>query len=123
MKFIQAGYDFAVAISRENKLFIWGKDYYYNLGRGLSERLNSVRPPHLLPTYQFTSACAGRFHGAAVTTTGKVFTWGTNTQLGFMTCAGSSIMCSETNCSCPQSSYPLTSTGEVYAWVTTRRDS
>ncbi len=111
VKFIQAGSYFAVAISRENKLFIWGTDNYFNMGRGVSEfseRLNSVRPLHFLPTYQFTSACAGSYHGAAVTTTGKVFTWGTNTGgWGQLYCSTDSptITCGETSCPCSKSSY------------------
>ncbi len=105
VKFMQSGDDFAVAISRANKLFIWGKNSYYNLGTGSTS--SSVRPYHLLSTYNFTSACAGKFHGAAVTTTGKVFTWGTNTQDGRITCNTDSPLrtCSETSCSCTNSSY------------------
>ncbi len=125
VKFMHAGADFAVAISRENKLFIWGMDNYFNLGKGL-RYWDSVRPHHLLPTYQFTSACAGRFHGAAVTTTGKVFTWGTNTQEGRFVCTKGTVTCSETNCPCSQSSDAPTIFGMLglgdYYYSTTPRE-
>ncbi len=110
VKFMHAGDDFAVAISRENKLFIWGSDYYHNLGNGVTATINHYKPRHLLPTYQFTGACAGRFHGAAVTTMGKVFVWGPNTQDGEIVCRTDSPTrgCHTLGCYCTNASYAPT---------------
>lgn len=78
VKFISTGDDFSLAIDLSGQLYTWGKNSYYNLGLGDGTTRN--KPELLMPSKTFVSASAARFHGVAVDSTGKVYSWGIATE-------------------------------------------
>ena len=80
--------DFSSALSSTGRMFTWGRNNYYQLGDGTST--NRTRPTNITSKFSLgasetiKSISLGGSHSAALTSLGRVFTWGWNTygQLG-----------------------------------------
>jgi alpha-tubulin suppressor-like RCC1 family protein len=75
---VSAGDGFAVALTAAGDLLAWGQNYYGQLGNGSTDS-----DPHALPTpvplpsgTTVAQVSAGRTHVVALTSTGRVLTWG-----------------------------------------------
>jgi len=85
---VSLGSDHSAAVTSEGRIFTWGRNYYGRLGDGTTV---DKHVPTLI-TNQFnlavgetiTSISLGSAHSAAVTSEGRIFTWGLNSsgQLG-----------------------------------------
>jgi alpha-tubulin suppressor-like RCC1 family protein len=79
---VEIGSNHSAAIDSEGNIFTWGYNYYGQLGDGTST--NRTTPTEI--TNQFglvagetiTSVSLGGSHSAAITSKGRIFTWGNN---------------------------------------------
>ncbi|MDR1392846.1 MAG: FG-GAP-like repeat-containing protein [Bifidobacteriaceae bacterium] len=76
---VAAGEEFALALSQDGRVFSWGENNYGQLGDGTT--INRITPVLVsgLSGQRVVGIAAGSTHCAAVTSTGAVYTWGTNT--------------------------------------------
>lgn len=91
---IAASFEFSMALKSDGTVWVWGDDYYGQLGNGLPVMvpgvnyvgINSV-PKKLSALSDVAAISAGLFNAAAVKTDGTVWTWGINSwgQLGLGT--------------------------------------
>ncbi|HOI91526.1 MAG TPA: hypothetical protein PLK28_13575 [Candidatus Rifleibacterium sp.] len=86
---IAAGGDFSMAVRRDGsttKLYTWGRNNQGQLGHGDTDQRNRMAPITSFPPTgeKLRTIAAGREHGLALTESGKVYSWGNNTngQLG-----------------------------------------
>lgn len=82
---ISAGANHSLAVDEWGSLFSWGSDEYGQLGH--NQGAATLRVPRLvksLGTLRVTAVAAGMYHSAALTASGQLFTWGSNSkgQLG-----------------------------------------
>ncbi|CAH1964040.1 unnamed protein product [Acanthoscelides obtectus] len=78
IKEVYCGVQFTVAISKEGKLYSWGKGEGWRLGHPTEEH---VRVPEIVEALQdknVVSVCLGTAHVLALTDTGEVYGWGKN---------------------------------------------
>jgi uncharacterized repeat protein (TIGR02543 family) len=74
--------DFSSALSSTGRMFTWGRNNYYQLGDGTSTNRN--RPTNITSKFSLqsgefiTNITLGGNHSAALTSIGRVFTWGWN---------------------------------------------
>ncbi len=67
-----------IAITEENKVYIWGFNNFGQLGNGTYD---DCFVPHLLNELNdenITAVCCGGWHSLALTSNGKVYAWGSN---------------------------------------------
>jgi alpha-tubulin suppressor-like RCC1 family protein len=72
------GFHHVIAITDENKVYIWGSNNFGQLGNGTYD---DCFVPHLLNELKdenITNVCCGDRHSLASTSNGKVYAWGSN---------------------------------------------
>jgi hypothetical protein len=72
------GFHHVIAITNDNKVYIWGFNNFGQLGNGT---YNDCFVPHLLNELKdenITNVCCGVGHSLALTSNGKVYAWGCN---------------------------------------------
>lgn len=80
---ISLGYDNSAAVTKDGVLYVWGNNYYGQLGNGKSgtgendDDLFSSVPVKIMDTVKAVSI--GGDHCAAVTEDGSLYMWGSNT--------------------------------------------
>jgi uncharacterized repeat protein (TIGR02543 family) len=80
--FIQAGYWTSGAISSNGRIFLWGNNGNSQIGDGTTENKNT--PTNITGRFTFTtgekitSISLGAYHSVALTSTSRIFTWGSN---------------------------------------------
>lgn len=122
---IACGSSHSMALTSEGQLYTWGYNEYGQLGNNTT---TDALTPQLITVSgaTFASIAGGRYHSMALTTDGKLYTWGSNVygQLGndsattaltpqLITVSGvtfASIACSAYH------SMALTSEGQLYTW-------
>ena len=80
---IACGYDHTIAVTTNNKIYAWGSNEHGQLGLG--HYISRDNPQELLlPNIKIESISCGSDYTMALTTSGKLYTWGKNTdgQLG-----------------------------------------
>lgn len=84
IKSAAAGNTHSLALTEVGEVFAWGKPEYGQLGIG--PETSTVTVPRLVPFHGLCDAVrcveAGEHTSGAVTATGKLFTWGSGTELG-----------------------------------------
>jgi len=85
VKGISAGANHSLAVDMWGSVFSWGSDEYGQLGH--NQGAQSLRVPRLLKslgTIKVSMVSAGMYHSAALTASGQLYTWGSNSkgQLG-----------------------------------------
>ncbi len=79
---IAAGKDMALALSADGLIYSWGRNDYGQLGNNSSAKYSTV--PVMVDTSgalkgkKIIAIAAGFYHGMALTSYGKVYTWGNN---------------------------------------------
>jgi len=79
---VYIGYDHSLAINSEGRIFTWGCNMYGQLGDGTG--INKSVPTEitnqfgLLPSETITQVSLGNSFSAAITSSGRIFTWGYN---------------------------------------------
>nr|KAJ3421997.1 hypothetical protein HK105_001588 [Polyrhizophydium stewartii] len=88
-RFVAVGPDHTIAISDDGGLWTWGSNEYSQLGYPV-ESTGRGPPRQLFPQLialkkiYFSGAAAAKFHSVAFTSSGSLYTWGTNQgQLGY----------------------------------------
>ena len=77
IKQVAVGWNHSLAITPNGLLFAWGFNFHGELGIGT--RADSGKPKDVnMLGCKVTQVSAGQFHSAAVTSTGRLFTWGHN---------------------------------------------
>jgi alpha-tubulin suppressor-like RCC1 family protein len=101
---VTAGGAHTCALKVSGKLFCWGSNDQGRLGVGSAAPLFSL-PQAVAPGLNFASVAAGALHTCAVSTTGLLYCWGSNTsgQAGLGAAAGANV--------------PTQVTGSAYAQV------
>lgn len=125
---VSVGNGFIVALSADGIAYSWGSNFAGVLGNGTQDNNSTVPMRVEMPSgVRFASVSAGWNHVIALSTEGKLYTWGSNAygQLGFDTVDYLSKP-KEIPFSFPQKivsvaagnsfSLALTENGEVYAW-------
>ena len=88
---VSLGESHSLALTSENRVFAWGDDDYWQLGFGSTAGLNQNPIPteitnnfSLNPGEKITEISLGGNHSSALTSEGRIFTWGLNSngQLG-----------------------------------------
>jgi Regulator of chromosome condensation (RCC1) repeat len=79
---VAGGQNFAVAVADSDKLYAWGLNDKGQIGTGVGDGLYAVptRIPNPLYVTNWKWVSAGAAHGEALTTDGRLFAWGDNTQ-------------------------------------------
>jgi uncharacterized repeat protein (TIGR02543 family) len=85
---ISMGGSFSSALSLNGRLFTWGNNFYGMLGNGTAN--DSALPNEIMSSFTLnpleiiTNISLGAYHSAAITSEGRIFTWGLNNtgQLG-----------------------------------------
>lgn len=133
MTAISAGKDFNLAVTSEGKVYSWGHNFRYTLGDGTTTDRHSpveVDMSGVLAGKVVTAISAGGDHALALTSEGKVYSWGWgpggmlgtgNTASALVpvevdmsgVLAGKTVVAISANAS---SSMALTSEGKAYAW-------
>jgi alpha-tubulin suppressor-like RCC1 family protein len=83
---LTAGSNFSLALTSLGRVFAWGDNETGELGTGTAasggcfcvSTPQAITLPGLQPGEAVTALAAGRFHSVALTTLGRVYTWGTN---------------------------------------------
>ena len=79
LSFVQAsaGEHHSVALSQDGQLYSWGEAKHGKLGSGV-EAVDDPTPRKILSTRDtaFAGVSCGRYHSAAVSRDGQVYTWG-----------------------------------------------
>ena len=76
---IACGRDSSFALTSEGILWSWGKDEYGQLGHGRTQRYVTLpRRVASLDHEKIVSIHMGEYHGCAVSSDGRMFTWGKN---------------------------------------------
>ena len=85
---ISVNYKHSAAIDINNKLYLWGDNYYGQLGLGSS--ITNAVDPQLINNDLWSSVSCGAFHTSAIKGDGSLWTWGDNTfgQIGNGTVGG-----------------------------------
>ena len=71
---VATGYEFSMVLTATGRLFSFGNNGYGQLGLGHTNDVQN--PSHVAIDGVVTTVCAGRFHAAAITVEGILFTWG-----------------------------------------------
>ena len=82
---ISSGYGYYMAVASSGDLYTWGSNVTGQLGIGVSgSQYNIETPKKVNGISNVKSVSAGSYHAAAVTKTGDLYTWGSNSggQLG-----------------------------------------
>lgn len=74
---ISVNYKHSAAISLDNKLYLWGDNYYGQLGLGTS--IPNSADPQLLNSDLWLYVSCGAFHTTAIKNDGSLWAWGDNT--------------------------------------------
>jgi alpha-tubulin suppressor-like RCC1 family protein len=122
-----AGWDQSLAVTSTGALYAWGYNAFGELGIGTTK--NSTVPVlvHLPAGVSVTAVAAGQYHNLAVTSTGALYAWGSNSfgQLGNGTTVSSTVPVQVTLPAGVKAtavgagdshSLVVTSAGAVYAW-------
>jgi alpha-tubulin suppressor-like RCC1 family protein len=80
---IAAGYEHAMALTSSGQLYSFGSNVYGQLGRAANSGTNNPNPKAALVTLpgatgQITQISAGQEHSVALTSTGQIYTFGSN---------------------------------------------
>ncbi|MCF7932184.1 MAG: InlB B-repeat-containing protein [Acholeplasmataceae bacterium] len=79
---ISAGWAHGYALSSEGRLFSWGNNLYGQLGNGSTVSIHTPTDItsmfDLMPDEIIIDVTSGYYHGLALTSLGRVFTWGIN---------------------------------------------
>ncbi|MCK7488541.1 MAG: InlB B-repeat-containing protein [Bacillus subtilis] len=81
---VETGDAFAGALTSNGRIFVWGSNYYYQLGD--ETKTDRLTPIDTTPKFELNSGETiidirfNRKTGAAITNQGRVFTWGENDQ-------------------------------------------
>ena len=125
---IAAGIGTSMALTADGRVYCWGSNQYGQLGEGTTTSSTvpvAVTASGALAGKAVTAIAAGAWHGMALSTDGKVFTWGSNGggELGNNTRVNSSVPVAVTISGNVQGiaageylSLAVTSTGAVQAW-------
>jgi alpha-tubulin suppressor-like RCC1 family protein len=125
---VAAGELGGLALTSAGRVLAWGDNTFGELGNGTTGGISSTPVPVDLPAgTAVTAIAAGEGHALALTSVGRVLTWGDNEfgQLGIGTITGGSPVpvpvdlpagIRVTAVAGSQSSLALTSTGTVLAW-------
>lgn len=123
-KMVSAGYRYTAAIKTTGELYAWGFNDKGQIGDGTT--VDKTSPTRIEPTIDWATVSAGDYaHTMAITTTGKLYTWGLNDkgQLGDNTLInktspiqiGSATDWAAVSASSEHSAAVKT-TGELYTW-------
>ena len=119
------GFEHCLALTRTGKCYTWGQNRYGQLGNGTYEASNTPVLVESLTDKTILQVCCGASHSLALTSTGEVYAWGSDTfgQLGDRHYMSSyepvkvyiqedvkSISCGRNH------SMVLTVTGKIYVW-------
>jgi alpha-tubulin suppressor-like RCC1 family protein len=72
------GFHHVIAITNENKVYIWGFNNYGQLGDGTYDDCFVPQLLNELKDENITNVCCGHRHSLALTSNGKVYAWGSN---------------------------------------------
>jgi alpha-tubulin suppressor-like RCC1 family protein len=75
---VSLGASHSSAITETGKLYIWGYNYYGQLGDGTTTNIST---PTLIDSFggeKVVAVSLGYYHSSAITETGKLYTWGLN---------------------------------------------
>ena len=88
---VNAWNDTWAAITRDGQLYMWGYNYYGQLGDGTSINAYSPIQPKFEEPVRIAQVAIGTSHTVALSTDGQVYTWGSNShgQMGNGTTTGS----------------------------------
>ena len=79
---IAAGGTHACAITEQGKAYCWGANQFGQLGNGDATHASSATAVAVTGHYQFTSIAASISTTCAITTAGRAYCWGANTEEG-----------------------------------------
>lgn len=132
---LDAGKDHSGILTSEGNLFLWGEGAFGRLGNGstnnktLPTKISSLAPLNSLGNDKIIDFSLGAEHSSALTSTGRIFTWGAGTEgrLGQGSTANSSIPIEITNrfpsnerivsiAMGGQHSAAITLSGKMYMW-------
>jgi alpha-tubulin suppressor-like RCC1 family protein len=76
---VDAGTWHTCGVTRDNRAYCWGQNYYGQLGIGGGDRyLNRTTPVAVLSSHRFLQVSAGGIHTCGITTDSQAFCWGSN---------------------------------------------
>jgi E3 ubiquitin-protein ligase HERC2 len=88
---VYCGAQFSVALSKEGKVYTWGKGEHYRLGHGSEEHVRYPKLVEALNGKVVTALGVGSMHVIAITEDAEVYGWGRNEQGQLGDLCGSSI--------------------------------
>jgi alpha-tubulin suppressor-like RCC1 family protein len=76
------GFDYGIghmiAITEENKIYIWGGNYLGQLGNGTNHNCFVPQMPEKLMDERIVDICCGNFHSIVLSECGRIYAWGDN---------------------------------------------
>ncbi len=76
------GFDYGIkhmiAITEENKIYIWGENYWGQLGNETNHNCFVPKLLEKIKDERIVDICCGDFHSMALSECGRVYTWGNN---------------------------------------------
>jgi alpha-tubulin suppressor-like RCC1 family protein len=72
------GIEHMIAITEDNKIYIWGNNYFGQLGNGTNDNCFEPQMPEKLMNERIVDICCGDFHSLVLSECGRVYAWGDN---------------------------------------------
>jgi Regulator of chromosome condensation (RCC1) repeat len=83
LEFVAAGPDNTLVINERGNLYSWGKNEYLTLGYPIESDMQ-LTPQAVVIKATVVGAACSKYHAACFTSSGSIYTWGTNNgQLGY----------------------------------------